>query len=700
VRKKTRLTDRVTDRIDPVHSRSTTRDDLVRRFRFVIGALCCAGSCLVVTGCRCTCGDEPELLARVVQIDPVTEISSSGSAWQPASPDDGLNEGDALRTGDAGRATLEVIGQGAVKVGPRSLVRFGDPGEAGGRGGNELRLVLETGELMAEASTTEAPALVLTGPSGEAVRLERGSKVRLVFDEAERLRLEVEAGTTNIEHQGQTTKVAAGQTFSFGVAERVPTTKVAGVPDAGRVAPVEAGDAGPADAAADGDAGEPAKGIQIRNLGGAVVEVREPGAEEYTPLKRTRSTVEPGSSVRVSGSDGVEVSCCGGTAVVLQPGSNAVVGGARGNRLLVRLSGGRAEATGGAGGVASLDVPGGHVESAEVGVAGTFVAAVRDARSTRVIVRSGAAVVVSGGRRELLYTGAEVVVDSRELTITRATEVRPTFTGSATFFDPQPRGTFTIRFDPIAGCSTYMIRVDRGGRRNIEALTDRAMIVVHDGDYGEYRYRAACMIDGAPRWTEAIEGRVSRQPDRSSHAELPTKAPSSALDSDGRTYTVTYQNLLPAITLRWTRAPEASSYSLEVVEDGTGQRMHRSTSTRPVMSFRSGFFREGRYYWYFRTEGTDPRVTSPVSFAQVTFDNVAPTIHIIEPAEGAPATGTVRLRGVAAVGSTVHANGVALELGRDFRFDQQVPVGPDNLLIIRVATPGRGSGYYLRHLNR
>ena len=663
-----------------------------------VALLCLAAVLAAETGCRCVCGESSEPLARVVDLVPVTEISTNGGAWDPAEQNDDLSEGDALRTGDAGTATLEVIGQGSVKIGPRSLVRFGDPAQAGQRGG-ELQLVLETGELQAQAIDAEAPALVLTGPSGQRVRLERGSRVRMLLDAAEQLHLEVEEGSTQIEHQGETTDLNAGQSFMFGVAERLPPDAPANEPDAGAEDPgdVAVGDAGGEDAAP--DAGD-AVGVPLRNLGGAEIEIQAPGEEGYSKVRRTRSVIPPGSAIKVSGRDGVELSCCGGAAVVLQPGARAVIAGSSGGRLVVRLRSGRADARGGGGGLAALDVPGGHAETANVGAAGAFTAVVRDSRSTRIAVRSGAAHVRSGTRDEVLYTGAEVVLGPESFTVTHMRETRPVFHGSASYFDPARRGTFTIRFDPLPGCETHVVRVERRGRRMVEAATKRPLVVVQDAEYGEYRWRAGCLVDGEADWSTTREGRVGRHPDGSSRSLLPTKAPSSSLDSDGRHYTVTYQNRLPSITLRWRNAPESSTYYVEVVEEGSGRRVHSGRAPRPIARFRSGRLREGRYYWFFRAEGEGGRATSPVTFARISFDNQSPTIHIAEPRNGAAASGSVRVRGTAAVGSTVVANGVALTMGGDFRFDQQVPVGPDNLLIIHVATPGRGSGTYLRHLNR
>lgn len=628
----------------------------------------------------------------------MTEISLSSAPWSAAAIDAELGEGDALRTGESGRATLEVYGQGAIKIGPRSLVRIGVPDPSAPRD-DGLRLVLETGEMEVEANVDDAPPLVLAGPSGERVRVEPGSRIRMLFDEAERLRLEVEEGTSQIEQRGETAEVAAGETFRFGLAERL-ADQAEPVPDAGVV------DAGPADAGAVAqpfDAGPdagPLQGVAIRNLGGGDIEIRPPGEEEYRPAGRRRLTVEPGTAIRVSGGRGVTIECCGGASVELAPGAQAVVRGVQGDRLSLGLRAGRAEARGGAGGVVALDAPGGSVETARTGVNASFQAAVRDRTSTRISVRAGAVDASTGGRRERVYTGGEIILGEASLRITRSAEVRPVFHGSAVVFDPQPEGSFTIRFEPIPDCSIYAIRVDRGESWHIDALTEAPFLALRDVGYGEYRWRAGCMVDGRPDWSQAREGRISRHSDRSGSFVMPTKAPRSTLDSDGRSYTVTYQNLLPAIALRWSRAPEAPSYTLEVVEDRTGRRVHRGRSSRPAAGFRSGFFRDGRYYWYFRAEGEGQSATSPVTFVQIAFDNVTPAVRIIEPREGAPASGSVRVRGVATVGSSVTANGVPLDLGADYRFDQQVPVGADGLLIIRVASPRRGVGHYLRHLGR
>lgn len=638
------------------------------------------------------CGDDTELIARVVQLVPVTEVSTRGSqTWEAASTNAGLGLGDALRTGEAGSATLDVIGQGAIKIGPNSLVRLGEVGQAQQQE-RELQLILETGEMEVETDYAGAPALVLTGPDGQNVRLGQGSRVVWGLDEAERLRIAVEEGTARVEHQGETTELGSGQVFSLGEAERL---EIETPPDAGpaKAAPADAG----LDDADQDDDEEPLEGLTVR-LRGTSIEVKRPGDERYSRAQRARTKLEPGTGIRVTGRRPLELVGPDGATVELLPGSKSIFRGTGGGRLSVGLAGGAAIGRSDGAGVAALTMPGGSAETTNLGGSSAFTATVRDRTSSKVLVNSGAAIVTTEGRREQLLTGSEVVLGARQFTIERPRETPPIFNGSAAVYDPQRRGNFTVRFPAIDGCSTYAIHVDHNGSRHVRAVTDRPLLVVHNAEYGNYDWRAACLVDGEPNWAEKREGRVARRGDSSGRFKLPTKAPRTSLDSDGRSYTVTYQNRLPAISLRWSKAPEAPSYHLEVVDDRTGRKVYTGSVSRPARGFRSGFFQEGRYYWFFRASGGSKRVASPITSAQISFDNVAPAIQIIEPREGASASGTVRLRGIAAVGSRIVANGVPVELGGDYRFDQQVPVR-GNLLLIRVVAPRRGTGYYIRHLN-
>ena len=65
-------------------------------------------------------------------------------------------------------------------------------------------------------------------------------------------------------------------------------------------------------------------GVPLKAQRGARVEIRLPGEDEYSPLKKRRTVVEPGTAVKVS-KGAAEVVGPEGAGVVLQDGSSGVV---------------------------------------------------------------------------------------------------------------------------------------------------------------------------------------------------------------------------------------------------------------------------------------------------------------------------------------------------------------------------------------
>jgi hypothetical protein len=517
------------------------------RAAFVVLAVAASVEAMLAPACRCA--QSGSAVGRVVALEPVTELSVNEESWHGAARDDQLHVGDALRTGERGTATLEIVGQGQLKVSPRSLVRFMALTQARQGQEAELHLLVQNGSLdVASSEGSGSPVVVLQGPAGR-LKLRRGSRLRLSVDDGEqRMRVEVVVGAAELERDGESAAIATGADLvvTVGVAELVPY---------GAQEPRREADAGTDAAATAGDADQLEAGI--------------------------------------------------------------VVDGA-------------------------VELP------------------VLDERDVQPILRSGSEVV----------------------------------------HDPQPNGGFTVLFPAIEGCSRYRVEVRRGGDVVLDAISTRPGFSLADVPYGEYRWRAACDGIGEMPATSEHEGRIARRADRSGQAQVPTAPLHNTLDSTGRQYTVLYQNHLPAITLRWSGAPEAERYRLDVYDNASGRRLHSGQHERASQGFPPGFFREGSYYWVFRVEDASGRRASPLTRVQLVFDNQMPSIQIIEPREGAAATGTVRVRGVAAAGSTVTVNGVHVALSGDSRFDQDVPIGPGNVLVFRVSAPRRGSGLYLRHLSR
>lgn len=202
---------------------------------------------------------------------------------------------------------------------------------------------------------------------------------------------------------------------------------------------------------------------------------------------------------------------------------------------------------------------------------------------------------------------------------------------------------------------------------------------------GTSRYRAFCVGEDKP----FAQGTVSILHDSGSRA-LASSAPATRLDTDGRRYTVLYQNLLPKMSVRWPGAP-SGPYTLTVRSSRT---VHRVSSAQPNYSFAAGAFGEGSYDVWFEAPGARSKDTTVV----IQFDNAAPTASITAPADGSFAQGaSVAIAGSALPGWTVSVAGLELEQDAQHRFSGHGQASPGTrALAIRFANPQRGVQYYLR----
>lgn len=275
-------------------------------------------------------------------------------------------------------------------------------------------------------------------------------------------------------------------------------------------------------------------------------------------------------------------------------------------------------------------------------------------------------------------------------------------TAGAIIHDPQKRGAFTISWSPLRDCNRYAMKLKgSSGRVLLEVESEGTEIPLKNIPYGRFSWTVACVRDGGPDWSKVRSGRFARHGDRSSGAKISLHVPRNSLESNGRFYTVTYQNRLPAVRLRWSTAPEANRYLLEVFENSSGRRVHRGYRDRPAQSFRSGFFRQGTYYWYFRTDEASGAKTSPVTRVRIAYDGSSPELQIAEPREGARVSGgTVRVRGAAMLGATVTVNGIELDINSAGRFDQEIALGDTQSVLVFRTSTSHGGGFYLRHLSR
>jgi hypothetical protein len=161
---------------------------------------------------------------------------------------------------------------------------------------------------------------------------------------------------------------------------------------------------------------------------------------------------------------------------------------------------------------------------------------------------------------------------------------------------------------------------------------------------------------------------------------------------NGRSYTVLYQNQLPQVALRWSKAPEgAGSYKVHVSGPG-GKRTFAAGS--PSYTFPSGALGEGTHTVYLEGGGRVSRQTS----VTILFDNATPTASLSTPTDlkAAPG-GDITLAGTALPGWQVEVDGRAVGQDAGSRFSVKTKV-PENgrPVSVRLTHPTRGTHIYLR----
>jgi hypothetical protein len=169
--------------------------------------------------------------------------------------------------------------------------------------------------------------------------------------------------------------------------------------------------------------------------------------------------------------------------------------------------------------------------------------------------------------------------------------------------------------------------------------------------------------------------------------KLPTRAPTSFIEADGRAYTVYYQNQLPEVSVSWPNAPHADRYQLTI--DGKS-----STASRAEYLFRSGSLYDGVHQVYFTAAERRSRTTS----FEIKFDNAAPKASLSSPTDRGFSPGDkVKIAGVALPMWKVSVEGGTIVVDADERFSGEVltdPGRPD--IAVRLQHPRLGTHYYLR----
>jgi hypothetical protein len=280
-----------------------------------------------------------------------------------------------------------------------------------------------------------------------------------------------------------------------------------------------------------------------------------------------------------------------------------------------------------------------------------------------------------------------------------APEARPT--GPAVVDFVAGAGDSLIVHDPTpptivgfvhSGCESQLVLTLDPGKRQRE--TGGPGRVSAEILAGRHRYSLSCLKQGESQGAPVATGSISVVADTGSR-RLARTAPASAIDTDGRRYTVLYQSLLPTISVRWPNAPPASAYTLRVGSSSGQQTVTTSTSSH---SFPAGALKEGEHTLLFEAGGARSKQTT----VAIHFDNAAPMASIASPPDRSFSPGaTVTVSGSALPGWTVSIGGRELTQDAQNRFLSEVtaPVA-ERALVIRFFHPSRGNHYYLRRSAR
>ncbi|MBW2463349.1 MAG: hypothetical protein JRH11_16990 [Deltaproteobacteria bacterium] len=619
----------------------------------------------------CACGSS---VAELVDAQgPVTrDFAGKEDQWEAAEVGTTFAVGDAVRTAPEGsEARVVLTSGGGLELAPGTIVRFlaAAPNDEQGE-----RVNVEMGEARVSAGQS---GLVIAGSFGEAQLLGGGE-----------MRISAADGTVMFEvlMGGARLEPADGDFVELGAGEELVLDVEFGsiiIDEADADPP----DTGPADTGASVVV-DPGAEVAITMLRGRVEIADAEGA--WSRIPRGTTAVPAGSRVRLRRRARLSAAWGGGTVGATGP-AEMILGPAGG--AVASIQSGRATASAGAED-SVIEVPGGSFVSK--GGATGAQATVRIAPNGSATVASRAGLVTLRGRTENygVHEGGHGVIRANgSLDVSGRPPARAhmaiTAGASAILHDPGGTVNVQVRFGDFCGGGEGVIEVASGRSYQQPFMrsfgTGKANISARPG---ATRYRLRCASGGTPTGDAVAQGTLTVRRD-SGQAQLPRRPARNVVDTDGRRYSIHYQNILPIVTVRWRGAPSTRRFVLHV-----GERTFATSTANHALE--SGQVPEGTHQVFYEAPGGRPG-RSPVTTLNVRYDNATTAAYIREPAAGSSVSGSVRVSGTCVAGCTVSVGGQNLPLGGAHRFSGQatVPAGLD-ALAIRVSHPRSGVHYYLR----
>ncbi len=570
--------------------------------------------------------------------------------------------GDGVRTGKSSSAALRLGDGSGLSLEEATLVRFLERPS----GSKKQRMDVEMGQALL---TTGNQPLDIETSFGKAV-LKPNSKVLLSRSPAGG-RIEVAIGSAVLDLKGQRTELPAGAKIEVGFDQAVIEHSGPGAPAASSAAPLAS-------------AAPPIESGIHAEITGEGARIKAPGAHDFQKLPPGAAALEPGSVLDLARGTSARVRAGGEESTLSGPGQ-FVVGASE--QTTVQTQGGTIELAPTRGPMA-VTVPGGTI-SAETGSRASLST---DKSGTTISVASGLVTVQSTKGNETLHGGEEALLErsgALRRSRKRGLEYADLLAAAGdSFVVHDPRPPTAVGFIVPASCNgAALLDLGKGGAVVGEKRINAAL------KSGTHRYSVHC-IGGDGKPGDALAKGVISVVGDSGTRLLPRSAPATTVEADGRNYTVLYQNQMPKIVARWSKAPPSGPFTLSV--KSSSGRMQTISSQTSSHTFGSGSLGEGVHKLTFEAGGRRSKTTT----VDIRFDNATPTASLSSPADGSFGPGSqVLVAGTALPGWVITVNGASLPMDAQQRFSGSAAVpGGERALAIRFAHGQRGTHYYLRRV--
>jgi ferric-dicitrate binding protein FerR (iron transport regulator) len=606
-------------------------------------------------GCG-SCSDGPPAIATLIEAQGEKverDFAAQVQAWQVAQVGASFGLGDGVRTGTNTSARLTLMDQTQLQLAQNTTLRFMvDDAQQG-----EQAFNVEAGEVAMRVGQKD---LMLRTQIGLA-KLLAGTEITL-RKSGEQLDYDVALGEAQFKTStGEYRSIKAGESLEVGIGMAVFSK----APPVAEPSQPEAVDPSGIKAMVKG------KGVRSRR-----------GDGPWTSLAAGDHELAPGTELRLARSDRVQVTQ-GDRQANLRGAGEFVIGS--GDALVEARTGDLTLQT--------------DTQDLQVAVPGGFIVVRGGQGGSEAVVRIGeddaklalkqgtASVDILGTQRELT-AGQEHNWENPESEgaqkpiVAEASYFNVGIKVGESFVVHAPEVPASVRFDFAGKCPGEGV-IELNGPKTRTKGKGGANVVV---PAVSTPYNLRCVDESGLLGKPVARGTIQMLNDAGTR-RLPSKAPTSFVEADGRTYTIYYQNQLPEISVRWPNAPAGKNYDLML--DGQPVRLDKAEHL-----FRSGTVRDGTHQLSFQAGDRRSRTTT----VEVRFDNAAPKASLTSPIDrGFKPGDTVTIEGVALETWKVSVEGGSIQMDGDDRFVGQVASAanrPD--IAVRLAHPRLGVHYYLR----